>query len=152
MHRLTEDLELHFLELAKVKRKKVREMSRVERWCAILVDNLDDEEKEELAMMNVAYRDVFEAADKFAQSDKEYQEYLARESAILDYNTNFIEGQQLAKEEGERKGEKRGEKRGEARVLELIKHLQKAGRLNDLSAAMDNPLRREKLYQEFHID
>ncbi len=148
MHRLTEDLELHFLELAKVKRKKVREMSRVERWCAILLDNLDEEEKEELAMMNVAYRDVFEAADKFAQSDKEYQEYLARESAILDYNTNFIEGQQLAKEEGKRQGEKRGE----ARLASLLETLQDAGRMDDLSAALRDMTRREALYQEFHIE
>ncbi len=30
-------------------------------------------------MMDVAYRDVIEAADRFARSDREYQKYLARE-------------------------------------------------------------------------
>ncbi len=152
MHRLTEDLELHFLELAKVKRKSVREMSRVERWCAILLDNLDDEEKEELAMMNVAYRDVFEAADQFAQSDKEYQEYLARESAILDYNTNFVEGQQLAKEEGERLGKAKGEAIGAERMAKLAINLQQMGRMDELPTAMKDAARRSDLYREFGIE
>ncbi len=97
-------------------------------------------QKTGLATMNVACHDAFEAVDKFARSDKEYQEYLARESAILDYNTNFVEGQKLAEE------------KGETRVLELIKHLQKAGRMNDLSAAMENPDQLAALYREFHID
>ncbi len=155
MHRLTDDLELHFLELEKVKKKSIREMSRVERWCAILLDNLSDEEKEELAMENLAYRGVFEAADQFAQTDKDYQAYLARESAILDYNTNFVAGQKLAREQGMQDGRKEGmqegTKHGEERLANLLQQLQKAGRMQDASAAITDPKRREELYQEFSI-
>ncbi len=103
-------------------------------------------------MMNVAYRDVFEAADKFARSNKEYQEYLARESAILDYNANFVEGQQLAEERGERRGEARGEARGAERMAKLAIHLQQAGRMNELPVAMKDAERRSALYQEFGIE
>ncbi len=151
MHRLTDDIELHFLELEKVKKKSIREMSRVERWCAILLDNLSDEEKEELAMENLAYRGVFEAADQFAQTDKDYQAYLARESAILDYNTNVLAGNRLAKEEGIKEGKKEGKKEGAEQLASLLLQLQKAGRTADATAALTDPKRREELYQEFSI-
>ena len=51
-HKLTDDLELDFLEIPKYKNKPVKEMNRVERWLAYFANRLDDEGKEELAMSN----------------------------------------------------------------------------------------------------
>lgn len=98
-HKLTDDLELDFLEIPKYKNKPVKEMNRVERWLAYFANRLDDEGKEELAMSNPEIAEAMEASDRFMMDDKAYHEYLKRESAIWDYN-NDMAG---SREEGEEK-------------------------------------------------
>ena len=99
-HRLTDALELHFLEVPKFEKKSVGKMSKIEKWLAFLSKKLNREEMEELAMTEPAIQDALSAADVFFTDDKKYWEYLNRQAAILDYNSG-IEG---AREEGREEG------------------------------------------------
>lgn len=95
-HKLTDDLELDFLEIPKYKNKPVKDMNRVERWLAYFANRLGPAEKEELAMMNPEIAEAMDASNRFMMDDKAYFEYVQRESAIWDYN-NDMEG---SREEG----------------------------------------------------
>ena len=52
-HRLTDDLEIHFLEIPKFHVKSVKEMKRLEKWMAYFSNKLNEQETEELAMYTV---------------------------------------------------------------------------------------------------
>ena len=84
-HKLTDDLELDFLEIPKYRNKPVKDMNRVERWLAYFANRLDAQGKEELAMSNPEIAEAMEASDRFLMDDKAYRAYLQRESAIWDY-------------------------------------------------------------------
>jgi len=103
-HRLTDAIELHFLEVPKFEKKSVGKMSKIEKWMAFLSKKLNREEMEELAMTEPAIQDALSAADVFFADDKKYWEYLNRQAAILDYNSG-IEG---AREEGIKIGVDKG--------------------------------------------
>ena len=60
-HRLTEDLEIHFLEIPKFKLKSVKEMKRLEKWLAYFSNKLNERETEELAMSETAINEAIQA-------------------------------------------------------------------------------------------
>lgn len=107
-HRLTEDLEIHFLEIPKYKNKPVQSMDRIEKWLAYFANKLDEKEKEELAMKDTAIKDAMQASDRYIMDDNAYREYIARESAIWDYNSdlkaNLAEGRAQGRAEGRAEG------------------------------------------------
>ncbi|MCI6100730.1 MAG: Rpn family recombination-promoting nuclease/putative transposase [Selenomonas sp.] len=142
-HKLTDDLELDFLEIPKYRNKPVKDMNRVERWLAYFANRLQPAEKEELAMRNPEIAEAMEASDRFFMEDKAYREYLQRESAIWDYNNDIVEGR--------KESEKRGEERGEERFAKLIRLLQAAGRGEEVFQAASDPALLKKLYQEFGL-
>ena len=76
MHRLTDVIELYFLEVPKFTKKPVKEMNRIEKWLAFLSKKLSKKEKEAVAVTKPAIQ-----------------------AAILDYNS----GINAAREEGEKK-------------------------------------------------
>ena len=49
-HRLTEDLEIHFLELPKVTRTDIRQMRTLDKWMAFIGNKLSNEEMEEIRL------------------------------------------------------------------------------------------------------
>ena len=86
--RLNEDMELHFLEVPKFQKKPVSEMTSVERWLAYFSNKLDPKEMEELAMNETAIQTALDAATIFMQDKKERLNYLNREMAIFDYESD----------------------------------------------------------------
>ena len=62
-HRLTDDIELHFLELPKVRRQDLRNMRCLDKWMAFLNNKLSNEEMEELAMSEAAIGTAWDAID-----------------------------------------------------------------------------------------
>ena len=78
-HRLTEDLEIHFLEIPKFKLKSVKEMKRLEKWLAYFSNKLNERETEELAMSEAAIKEAIQAEHIFMQSDVERWQYEQRE-------------------------------------------------------------------------
>ncbi len=150
-HQLTDDLELHFLEIPKYQSKEIKKMSRIERWLAYFANQLDKEGKEELAMSSPAIKEAMTASECYVMNDKSYQEYLARESAILDYNNDVLgnrrlgreEGRKEGREEGHREGRKEGRREGRR---EGLAEGQKKGM--DTLAALNRALLAEKRYDD----
>ena len=106
--RLNEDMELHFLEVPKFQKKPVSEMTSVERWLAYFSNKLDINEMEELAMNEAAIQTALDAAAVFMQNKKERLNYLNREMAILDYESDkdawIDEGKAVGRAEGRAEG------------------------------------------------
>lgn len=100
-HRLTDDMEIHFLEVAKFEKKPVSEMSKLERWLAYFSNKLKDDEREELAMSDTAIKNAYNAADTFFMTPAERMNYVNRQMAIMDYNS----GMSHARNEGWTAGE-----------------------------------------------
>ena len=121
-HRLTDDLEIHFLEIPKYKDKPVQSMDRIEKWLAYFANKLDENQKEELAMKNTAIKDAMQASDRYIMDDAAYREYIARESAIWDYNSdlkaNLAEGFKQGREAGMKQGLEQGRTEGEQKARE----------------------------------
>ena len=86
--RLNEDMELHFLEVNKFQKKPVSEMTSVERWLAYFSNKLDINEMEELAMNEAAIQTALDASAVFMQNRQERLNYLNREMAIMDYESD----------------------------------------------------------------
>ena len=111
-HRLTEDLEIHFLEIPKFKLKSVKEMKRLEKWLAYFSNKLNERETEELAMSETAINEASQAEHVFMQRDVERWQYEQREKAMRDYisamSTSRREGLRQGLEEGWREGRREG--------------------------------------------
>lgn len=137
--RLNKDLTLHFLEIPKFKKKPVQKMSRMERWLAYFANKLNQQEKEELVMSEAAIKDAMNAARIFFNNPVERNNYISREIATMDYNSN-IRG---AKEEGR--------KEGEDRLSKLIQKLFANHRTEDILNVTKDEELRERLYREYHI-
>ena len=99
--RLNEDMELHFLEVPKFQKKPVSEMTSVERWLAYFSNKLDAKEMEELAMNEAAIQTALDAAAIFMQNRQERLDYLNREMAIMDYESDKDAWIEEGKNEGE---------------------------------------------------
>lgn len=99
-HRLTEDIEIHFIEVPKFEVKSIKELKRLEKWMAYFSNKLNDEEMEELAMSEAAIREALDAEHIFMQDDIERWQYEQREKAVRDYisamHASRDEGMELA--------------------------------------------------------
>lgn len=99
-HRLTEDIEIHFIEVPKFEVKSIKELKRLEKWMAYFSNKLNDEEMEELAMSETAIREALDAEHIFMQDDIERWQYEQREKAVRDYisamHASRDEGMELA--------------------------------------------------------
>lgn len=115
-HRLTDDLEIHFLEIPKFKIKSVKEMKRLEKWLAYFSNKLNERETEELAMSEAAINEAIQAERIFMQSDVERWQYEQREKAMRDYLSAMSfcsrEGHRQGLEEGRREGRREGWREG----------------------------------------
>ncbi|MCI5568072.1 MAG: transposase, partial [Veillonellaceae bacterium] len=108
---------------------------------------LNEQEKEELAMSEAAIRDAYAATGTFFKNPEETLRYVNRQMAIMDYNSSI----NAAEARGEKRGEARGEKRGEERMANLMQRLYAEGRNDDAIKAASDKTYRQKLYQELHI-
>jgi predicted transposase/invertase (TIGR01784 family) len=141
---------LHFLEIPKYTKspkKRISDMTKMERWLAYFANQLSDDEKGELIMSDEAIHKAVDAARTFLQNDAERLAYINRELAILDYNSDHRD----AFEEGEAKGRDEGRKEGEERLGMLMSLLLKENRHDDVAKAATDAGFREKLFKEYGI-
>jgi predicted transposase/invertase (TIGR01784 family) len=96
---LCDDLEIHFLELEKLKRVRRRPKDALEAWMMYL-NNLEGEEMEAIAMENPGIRKALTIEKAFWQSKKERRLYELREKAMRDELSMIA----AAMAEGETKG------------------------------------------------
>ena len=115
-HRLTDDLEIHFIEIPKFQVKSIKELKRLERWMAYFSNKLSEEEMEELAMSETAIRDAMQAEHIFMQDEIERWQYEQREKAVRDY----ISGLDASWQEGMEEGLERGMEQATVKNLENL--------------------------------
>ncbi|MDN5345030.1 MAG: hypothetical protein PWQ18_1144 [Clostridia bacterium] len=110
---LCDDLEIHFLELEKIKTLKRRPQDALEAWMMYL-NNLEGEEMEAMAMENPGIRKALTIEQAFWQSKKERRLYELREKAMRD-EISALAG---ARAEGEARGEARGRQEAICKYLD----------------------------------
>ena len=131
-HRLTEDLEIHFLEIPKFHVKSVKEMKRLEKWLAYFSNKLNEQETEELAMSEAAINEAIQAEHVFMQSEVERWQYEQREKALRDYISGMRHAHRTGLAKGLAKGRAAGRAEGRAEghtegtqqaMLQSLRHL-----------------------------
>lgn len=85
--KLNEDLELHFLELTKIKKLSRGPQNALEEWL-IYLNDIQGEELEALAMSNPAIRKALTIEEMFKADAQERRLYEMREKAFLDEISN----------------------------------------------------------------
>ena len=112
---LNDHMEMHFLELEKVKGLKRKPQNKLEAWLMYL-NNLEGEEMEAIAMENPGIKKAMTIEQIFWQSKKERRMYELREKTLRD-EISAIGG---AKEEGKEEGIKEGKAEGIKTTQEAI--------------------------------
>ncbi len=84
----------------------------MERWMAYFANQLDDHEREELAMSDAAISGAMDAARVFLADDDERWNYINRQMAILDYNSGIQDSREEGLKKGRREGLREGRKEG----------------------------------------
>ncbi len=98
---LTDDLEMHFIELPKFKISDIKKLRKDEKWIAYFSHNCTNEQREEIAMSEPAIKQALQYEDYFTQDEKLRRLYEIQEKATRDYissmaSTRRDEKQQIA--------------------------------------------------------
>ena len=101
----------------------------MERWLAYFANKLNQQEKEELAMLNPEIAEAMDASERYLMDETAYREYLQRESAIWDYNSDIIGSREEGREEG----------RVEEKQNMIIRMSQKGKSLEEVSDLVEWP-------------
>ena len=121
--KVTEKIEMHFIELPKFEKLKPGTTKRNEQWLWLITGK--EEEKIEMAeKKNKEIKKAVKELDIISMNDKERELYEEREKAIFDYNMQmelakrtglregFLEGREEGKEEGRKEGREEGREEG----------------------------------------
>ena len=113
---LTEDLEIHFLELPKWNLKNTKELNRLEKWLSYFSKKTSLQELEEIAMSEPTIRQALNAEVVFTQDQIKRRAYEKAEKARRDHIAimNYAISQGMAK--GMAKGEAKGAAAAAARI------------------------------------
>ena len=103
-------------------------------------------------MSSPAIKEAMTASECYVMNDKSYQEYLARESAILDYNNDVLGNRRLGREEGRAEGRREGRTEGLDAFAALSRSLLAEKRYDDLARASSDAAYRQKLLTELGIE
>ena len=116
---LIDDLEMHFIELEKIRIGDIRKLRKSERWIAYFSHQCSDEEREVLAMSEPAIKEAMKCEMYFTQDEKLRRKYEIQEKARRDY-ISMMHNIEKSRTEGWQKGleEGRAEGREEGRLEE----------------------------------
>ena len=101
-------LEMHFLELPKVKISDIKKLKKSEQWGAYFSGKYSEKDLEELAMNNPVIKQALDYEAYFNSNDELRKEYLAREEAILDEKIRNGYSHQRGRQEGIQEGIQKG--------------------------------------------
>ena len=93
-------LEMHFLELPKIKISDIKKLKKAEPWGAYFSGKYTDKDMEVLAMNNPVIKQALDYEAYFNSNDELRKEYLAREEAILDERIRHGYSHQRGVQEG----------------------------------------------------
>ena len=101
-------LEMHFIELPKVKISDIKKLKKSEQWGAYFSGKYSEKDLEELAMNNPVIKQALDYEAYFNSNDELRKEYLAREEAILDEKIRNGYSHQRGRQEGIQEGIQKG--------------------------------------------
>ena len=122
---LTDALEIHIIELSKIKReyKKNKENRKVQ-WMMFL-DNPNTEEVEEIMEENKEIREAVVEVHKMSKDEKIRKLAELREKAIMDekeiYSTGYHKGEKSGYIKGEKSGYDKGQKKEKIKIAKILK-------------------------------
>ena len=97
----TQDLEIHFIEIPKFIKKNPEANTKLEQWLWLIAGR---EEKLEMAKKeNKEIKKAMDIIDEMSMDEKEWELYMSRKFAIMDYNTGIREAKEEGMEEGREK-------------------------------------------------
>ena len=99
-NKLTDHIEIHFLELPKFTLKDIRKIRTSEAWIAYFSGNYNSSELEEISMTNPIIKEAVEFENSFLQDKIERRAYEQREKAIKDYYSYMTASKQEGIQEG----------------------------------------------------
>ena len=111
-HRLTDDIEIHFLELPKVTRQDIRTMRTLDKWMAFIRNDLSDKEMEAIAMSEAAINTAWDRIEAFMRDAGQRRKYELREKFEHDYVSDMEGSWRRGRAEGVEQGIKQGIKQG----------------------------------------
>ena len=127
-HRLTEDIEIHFLELPKVTRQDIRKMRTLDKWMAFISNKLSDEEMEAIAMSEAAISTAWDRIEAFMRDAGQRRKYEQREKFEHDYVSDmegaWKEGRAAGVEQGIKQGISQGRQQG---ITHIAMNMLRAG-------------------------
>lgn len=97
---LTDDLEMHFIELKKFKFSDIKKLKKADTWIAYFSSKCTDEEREIIAMTNPAIKEALNYEIMFSQDEVKRREYELQEKAIRDYNATMLYNRKEGRQEG----------------------------------------------------
>lgn len=115
-HRLTEDLEIHFLELPKVTRQDIRSMRTLDKWMAFIGNKLSDEEMEAIAMSEAAIDTAWDRIEAFMRDAGQRRKYEQREKFEHDYVSDMEGSWKQGMQQGIQQGISKGRQLGIAHM------------------------------------
>lgn len=132
------DLEMHFIELEKIRIGDIRKLRKSEQWIAYFSHQCSDEQREVLAMSEPAIKEAMNCEMHFTQDERLRRKYEIQEKARRDYISmmyNIEKGREEGLEEGRKKGLEEGRQKG-------LEEGRKEGREKGLKEGQDQERRR----------
>lgn len=140
---LTNQMELHFIELKKVHISDIKKIKKSEGWIAYLSPNTNDNERKVIAMSNTAIKEALDYEPQFITNDRLRTAYTAEEVRIRDEATRRNETAAAIKE---------SRKKGVDMINRLNEILIDNNRFDDLKKATKDKEYQKKLLIEYHLD
>ena len=117
-NQLTEDMEIHFLELPKWKLKNIKEMNRLEKWLSYFSKRTSIRELEEIAMSDPMIQRALDAEVVFTKSQLKRRAYEKAEKARRDYIAHIEYARDEGRVEGKIEGKIEGTKEAKLNMSE----------------------------------
>lgn len=119
MHKLTEDMEIHIVEIPKWQMNSNKEMKRLDKWLAYFSNRVSKEEMEAISMSEPAIQEAINAESVFKQDERARYAYEQREKEIRDYRSAMNTARREGLEEGLERGLERGIEKTAINLLRL---------------------------------
>ena len=142
--KLTDDLEMHFLELPKLKVKDLRPLRKLEAWGAYFYGQCSISEMEAIIMAEPAIKKALKYENYFINDSRMRRLYDMREDGIRDY----VSGINEAKRDGLAEGFVKGEAKGLAEGLAKGKAEE---RMNNAKNLLSNNMPLDIIIKSLHL-
>ena len=120
--KLTDKLEIHILELKKLKPQSVKEMNRVEKWAAYFSQRTPEKELEEIAETDQGIQAAMEVDDMFTKDEKARRVYELAEKSRRDRMSMINCAERKGRTEGLAEGRTEGRaEEHESMIINMLK-------------------------------